>query len=642
MIPIRFPPSSIFRSCFKLAAFQPSASSGRFPGVVKRLLFLILLASASLPAQIALQSTNANKFKGKPLIGTPVDGETWCLDSANNRYIPCSTGAGASGVTDAQLQANARLYCPDSGANDTYSCTTSPAITALTTGMAVYLKVNTTNTGAATVDIDNGGALAAKAIKLADGTTDPSDGLFVAGNTYQLLYDGSVFRTAAHADTDSENATSFDGIPLSGTPTEGQTWCLAAGGTEYEPCTGGAGLTFQQEGVTEGSPRATLDALDGYGITRIFNDTGSKMTDQIAVNDAVILSRTQAQSGADHVVAVTSSGTDTYTGTLSPALAAYPTTSGMRIVFTPDTTASGASSLNLHSLGALGIYESDGTTNATLTEDQTYELVFEATGTDRWKKFAGTSAGSTSTTDAFASLPTCDASADGAVYHFTNSPYLDTATCDGSSWTYLYRGMQAYPATLADFTAFGTGGSATQANGYIRMVGATGAGNSMVGYQKAVPGASYSIIATFETLSVNHALLNCGVGWKVTADGKTMMAYQAFVSYTGTSGISVQSLYAGADWAVVSASNATAIGTNPRLVGPVTVKLDDNSTNRQISFSLDRGVNWTLWHSETSGAAGNFSGGAPTQVFFGCNTRTSANVAPMMALISWEQGATTQ
>jgi hypothetical protein len=301
---------------------------------MKRLLLLLFALAGIALAQPAFTSSNATKLKGKPMIGTPVDGESWCLDAANNRYIPCSGGGGGGGVTDAQLQANARLYCPDSGANDTYSCTTSPAITALTTGMAVYVKLNTANTGAATVDVDAGGALAAKAIKLIDGATDPDDGLLAAGATYQLIYDGSVFRVNAHLDTDSENATSFDSIPLSGTPTDGQTWCLATGGASYEPCT---------------PPTVDLTSAQLQANSRLYC----------------------ADAGAS----------DAYSCTTTPTIAAL--TTGMAVYVKVNTTNTGAATVDIDGGGALAakaIKKQDGSTDPAdgdLIAGNTYLLIYD-------------------------------------------------------------------------------------------------------------------------------------------------------------------------------------------------------------------------------------------------------------------------
>lgn len=81
----------------------------------------------------------------------------------------------------------------------------------------------------------------------------------------------------------------------------------------------------------------------GTGITC----TGST----INVDTAVIESRVNAQSGAS-LYCATSAG-DTYTCSMTPTLTAY--TAGMCVVIDPDTTNTGASTLNIDALGAKSI-----------------------------------------------------------------------------------------------------------------------------------------------------------------------------------------------------------------------------------------------------------------------------------------------
>lgn len=88
------------------------------------------------------------------------------------------------------IQAGGYVYCADAGANDTYTCTITPTLTAYTAGMLVVFVPNTTNTGAATLNVDT---LGAKAIKTYTGG-DPGDGELTADRWYTLLYDGTDFK----------------------------------------------------------------------------------------------------------------------------------------------------------------------------------------------------------------------------------------------------------------------------------------------------------------------------------------------------------------------------------------------------------------------------------------------------------------
>lgn len=114
--------------------------------------------------------------------------------------------ASVSGATAAQVQSGALVYCGDAGASDTYTCGTTPALAAYTTGMMVILKPNTANTGAATVNIDS---LGAKTIVTSAGAA-LSDGVLAAGSFYAIYYDGTNFRMGQ--DTGTGGATAFSDL----------------------------------------------------------------------------------------------------------------------------------------------------------------------------------------------------------------------------------------------------------------------------------------------------------------------------------------------------------------------------------------------------------------------------------------------
>jgi hypothetical protein len=90
-------------------------------------------------------------------------------------------------------QSGTPLLCaPASASGAGYICSMSPTLTAFTTGMIVNWKPDVNGTGGATtLNID---ALGARAVKLSDGTTNPSGSDIVAGHFYLLAYDGTVFR----------------------------------------------------------------------------------------------------------------------------------------------------------------------------------------------------------------------------------------------------------------------------------------------------------------------------------------------------------------------------------------------------------------------------------------------------------------
>ena len=93
----------------------------------------------------------------------------------------------------AQQPVTRSVPCTDAGANDTYTCSPTVALSSYTTGLRVTLYANTINTGAATVNIS---ALGAKTIKkrVAGVTTDLDDGDIRAGAYVDLVYDGTNFQ----------------------------------------------------------------------------------------------------------------------------------------------------------------------------------------------------------------------------------------------------------------------------------------------------------------------------------------------------------------------------------------------------------------------------------------------------------------
>jgi hypothetical protein len=124
-------------------------------------------------------------------INSPVEGQCAIYSAATGKWQnrPCPTGGGGD-ITSAQAQANSRLYCADAGSTDTYTCSVTPALLTYTTGMVVWFRPNTSNSGSATININS---LGAKTI------TTESDSVLVddtlrAGYTYPLWYDGNTFR----------------------------------------------------------------------------------------------------------------------------------------------------------------------------------------------------------------------------------------------------------------------------------------------------------------------------------------------------------------------------------------------------------------------------------------------------------------
>lgn len=104
-------------------------------------------------------------------------------------------------------------YCADAGSSDDYACSLSPAITAYVTGACYTFKANTSNTGAATLNLNSIGSKTLK--KVTSGvTTDLSTNDIRVGQLVNVCYDGtnmqmqSVLGNAAVGDGSGSSSVS--------------------------------------------------------------------------------------------------------------------------------------------------------------------------------------------------------------------------------------------------------------------------------------------------------------------------------------------------------------------------------------------------------------------------------------------------
>lgn len=116
----------------------------------------------------------------------PTQGENDALVGNNTDVV---VGTGNKFVTQTGLQHNAEKYAADAGGTDSYAITLSPVPTSYTTGMVVYFKANTANTGAATLNVNSLGAKTI--VKGVNTTLDDSD--ILAGQYCTVIYDGTNF-----------------------------------------------------------------------------------------------------------------------------------------------------------------------------------------------------------------------------------------------------------------------------------------------------------------------------------------------------------------------------------------------------------------------------------------------------------------
>ena len=134
------------------------------------------------------------------------DGLTNCVTKDGQTTITANlpmSGFKHTGVADGsarndyaalgQIQDSAVIYGTAAGTANALTLTLSPAITAYVAGMTLRVKVNTTNTGAATINVNSVGA---KNIKMQDGSA-LIGGEMVASRIVTLSYDGTNFLLTA-------------------------------------------------------------------------------------------------------------------------------------------------------------------------------------------------------------------------------------------------------------------------------------------------------------------------------------------------------------------------------------------------------------------------------------------------------------
>ena len=111
-------------------------------------------------------------------------------------------GSTTAGVKNAYLSGNARIKggvtantimwgdtSTSAVSSDSFAVTITPAPTALTTGMSLYFKPDTVNTGACVLNVNS---LGWKSIKTASGA-DPANNDLVTTTIGHLIYDGTNF-----------------------------------------------------------------------------------------------------------------------------------------------------------------------------------------------------------------------------------------------------------------------------------------------------------------------------------------------------------------------------------------------------------------------------------------------------------------
>ena len=150
-----------------------------------------------------------------------------------------------------------------------------------------------------------------------------------------------------------------------------------------------------------------------------------------------------------------------------------------------------------------------------------------------------------------------------------------------SNWTWVNQGG----ASAADSTAIYVG--ASQVDG-IKIEAPTSAGDNLRILKKAAPSAPYTITMAFLANFQNANYYAVGFCWRQSSDGKLIVAS---VGRSTTFKFSVDK------WTspTVYSANYAACDLSFLLI-PIWLKLQDDNTNRIVSYSTD-GVTWIQIHS---------------------------------------------
>lgn len=201
----------------------------------------------------------------------------------------------------------------------------------------------------------------------------------------------------------------------------------------------------------------------------------------------------------------------------------------------------------------------------------------------------------------------------------------------GSIWT-PYGPLYKFHETplVSAFTWDNQGATtATDQAGMIRLDGGSATSDSARVLYKSAPSTPYHIIAAFKWYNTDAALLDMGLMFRQSSDGKL---YSHGIRLTGTAA-TLNTLIA--SW-ITSTSTKTAVQGPAAAHFPADVFWarigDDGATNRTFDLSID-GINWINLHtvSRTSHLTANQVG------FFHNSTRASGTNVVQTLLLSWEE-----
>ena len=377
-------------------------------GALRGILLAIAFAT-TVRAQVFWGSDNARRIQGKPVAATaPADGQTWVFDGATGTWRPQAPPSG-SGTVNSGTAGRVAYY----GSSGTAVSGTSNLFVDPVTGVVTINNLLLQDSGV-TAQVITGtssprwGQYGSDRVHLITPPAGGTGGYLIMDNAFRLRWDSAsglsgvdtgISRSSAgvveinngttgqlrdlqlRAINASGNAD-FTGVLDASTATRTRPWktgttlpatCSlgdvffktdAPAGQNIYACTAvntwtlqagsGGSMAIQGNGSAVGT-RATLDFVDGTGITNIVTDTGSKITVQTAIGSSV-QTKAADQSGAHLLCAA--GNTTTLTCSMSPTLTAY--TDKMLVNLCVTGAVTGATTLNIDTLGAKAVQTAAG------------------------------------------------------------------------------------------------------------------------------------------------------------------------------------------------------------------------------------------------------------------------------------------
>lgn len=371
-----------------------------------QIVFMVIAHTNTGASTINLNSVGVKNIKltngSDPLAGDIVAGMIACLVYDGTEFQLINP---VSRISAGQIQSGSLLYSADTGTANAYVATLSPAPGSYAAGMKLSLLVAHTNTTSSTINVNS---LGLKNIKLTNGSNlNPGD--MVANQIADLEYDGTQFQLLNPAtwasqlqvqngsliyaaDTGSANAYAAALSPAPSAYTTGMVVNVKIANTN----TGASTFNLNSLGAkniihSNGNALAAGDLVAGQIACFGYDGTNIQL-----LNSPAQVTAAQVQSGT-LIYAVSTSSPNTYTATLSPALASY--TAGMKVRIKFSNTNTGAATLNLNSLGAINIKREDGSSlvSGDIKSNIPIDLIYDGTnwilpGTKIWQFSAQLSA----------------------------------------------------------------------------------------------------------------------------------------------------------------------------------------------------------------------------------------------------------